>query len=62
MINNSSIGQLIDNNNSNIYSNLLCKDGLHLLYASKELLAKNFVVSIIFKSKAHIAQKYISTG
>ena len=62
MINNS-IGQLIDNNNSNIYGNhKLCKDGLHLLYASKELLAKNFVLSMIFKSKAHITQKYISTG
>ena len=34
----------IDNNN--VYGNLLHKDGLHLLYAGKELLRKNFVVGI----------------
>ena len=32
--------------NSNIYGELLYKDGLHLLYVGKELLTKNFVVSI----------------
>ena len=31
--------------NSNIYVNLLYTDGLHLLYAGIELLAKNFVLT-----------------
>ena len=36
-------------------------NGLHLLYAGKELLAKNFVVSINnFFRQAHISPKNIS--